>query len=52
MATRNSIEQEGTYRLPEAGLIVFQSRLMLTIPARYEELAVLEQVVDKIKITL
>jgi len=52
MATRNSIEQEGTYRLPEAGLIVLQSRLMLTIPARYEEIAVLEQVVDKIKIAL
>ena len=41
IATQNPIEQEGTYRLPEAQLDRFMFRLFFHWPARQDELAIL-----------
>ena len=46
MATQNPIEQEGTYRLPEAQLDRFLMKVKVDYPSPGEELAVLERMVD------
>ena len=46
MATQNPIEQEGTYRLPEAQLDRFLIKVNVEYPSPAEELAVLERMVD------
>jgi MoxR-like ATPase len=46
MATQNPIEQEGTYRLPEAQLDRFLIKVNVAYPSPAEELAVLERMVD------
>lgn len=43
MATQNPIEQEGTYRLPEAQLDRFLFRIILQYPDATEELAILNR---------
>lgn len=52
MATQNPIEQEGTYRLPEAQLDRFLIKIGVDYPSPVEELAVLERIVDKPEIEL
>jgi len=53
IATQNPIEQEGTYRLPEAQLDRFLMKLNLTYPSRDTELDILKQYKNQIgKITL
>jgi len=42
MATQNPIEQEGTFRLPEAQLDRFLMHVQVEYPSREEELAILE----------
>jgi MoxR-like ATPase len=42
-ATQNPVEYEGTYPLPEAQLDRFLLKVVLPIPAREEELAILER---------
>lgn len=44
MATQNSIEQEGTYPLPEAQLDRFLMHVLVDYPSREEELAILRLV--------
>ncbi len=46
MATQNPIEQEGTYRLPEAQLDRFLLKATVGYPSPAEELMVLERMVD------
>ncbi len=46
MATQNPIEQEGTYRLPEAQLDRFLIKVNVDYPSPAEELSVLERMVD------
>ena len=46
MATQNPIEQEGTYRLPEAQLDRFLLKVNVDYPSPAEELSVLERMVD------
>jgi len=46
MATQNPIEQEGTYRLPEAQLDRFLIKVLVNYPSPAEELAVMERMVD------
>ena len=46
MATQNPIEQEGTYRLPEAQLDRFLIKVNVDYPSPAEELAMLERMVD------
>jgi len=41
MATQNPVEQEGTYRLPEAQLDRFLFKIVVPYPAESEELAIL-----------
>ena len=43
MATQNPIEQEGTYRLPEAQLDRFLFKIMVPYPGEAEELQILSQ---------
>src|SRR4051812_20809785 len=43
LATRNPIEQEGTYPLPEAQLPRFMFQIAVTYPSRDEELAIMKQ---------
>ena len=43
MATQNPIEQEGTYKLPEAQLDRFLVKLMASYPSYEEELIILER---------
>ncbi len=43
MATQNPIEQEGTYRLPEAQLDRFLFRILLHYPSEREELTILQR---------
>lgn len=43
MATQNPIEQEGTYPLPEAQVDRFMLKLIVTYPARDEELFILRR---------
>jgi len=43
MATQNPVEQEGTYRLPEAQLDRFLFKIVVPYPAESEELAILIQ---------
>ena len=47
MATQNPIEQDGTYRLPEAQLDRFLIKVNVDYPEPAEELAVLERMVDE-----
>ncbi|MGH3386850.1 MAG: AAA family ATPase [Nocardioidaceae bacterium] len=42
-ATQNPVEYEGTYQLPEAQLDRFLFKLLVTLPPRDEEIAVLER---------
>ncbi len=44
LATQNPIEQEGTYRLPEAQVDRFMFKLLLTYPSMQEEKAVIQKV--------
>lgn len=46
MATQNPIEQDGTYRLPEAQLDRFLMKVNVDYPKPAEELEVLERMVD------
>jgi MoxR-like ATPase len=46
IATQNPIEQEGTYKLPEAQLDRFLFRLKLTYPTVQQELAILKRFRD------
>ena len=43
MATQNPIEQEGTYRLPEAQLDRFLFKIIVPYPTEEEELAILQR---------
>jgi len=43
LATQNPVEQEGTYRLPEAQLDRFIFKIIVPYPAEVEELAILTQ---------
>jgi MoxR-like ATPase len=43
LATQNPIEQEGTYPLPEAQTDRFMLKLLVTYPAKEEELAILRR---------
>jgi MoxR-like ATPase len=43
LATQNPVEQEGTYRLPEAQLDRFLFKLIVPYPSESEELAILNQ---------
>jgi MoxR-like ATPase len=52
MATQNPIEQEGTYRLPEAQLDRFLIKVKVDYPSPAEELAVLDRMVDNPNIPL
>jgi len=52
MATQNPIEQEGTYRLPEAQLDRFLLKAKVDYPSPAEELVVLERMVDNPDIPL
>jgi len=52
MATQNPIEQEGTYRLPEAQLDRFLIKVKVDYPSPAEELAMLERMVDNPDIPL
>ncbi|PIE04568.1 MAG: ATPase [Spirochaetales bacterium] len=52
MATQNPIEQEGTYRLPEAQLDRFLVKVKVDYPSPAEELMVLERMVDNPHISL
>ncbi len=52
MATQNPIEQEGTYRLPEAQLDRFLIKVKVDYPSPAEELMVLERMVDNPDIPL
>ena len=52
MATQNPIEQEGTYRLPEAQLDRFLLKARVEYPSPAEELTVLERMVDNPEIPL
>ena len=47
MATQNPIEQEGTYRLPEAQTDRFLIKIRVDYPSPGEELSILDRVVDK-----
>ncbi len=44
LATQNPIEQEGTYRLPEAQVDRFMLKVRIDYPTRDEELGILERV--------
>jgi len=44
LATQNPIEQEGTYRLPEAQVDRFLLKVLLAYPSREEELEILRRV--------
>ncbi len=46
LATQNPIEQEGTYKLPEAQLDRFLFRILLSYPSLEEEIAILERFKD------
>lgn len=43
LATQNPVEQEGTYRLPEAQLDRFLFKIVVPYPSEVEELAILNQ---------
>jgi MoxR-like ATPase len=43
LATQNPIEQEGTYRLPEAQLDRFMLKVNVTYPTRYEEETIMDR---------
>lgn len=43
LATQNPIEQEGTYRLPEAQLDRFMLKVIVTYPTRYEEETIMDR---------
>src|SRR3954470_5627616 len=43
LATQNPVEQEGTYRLPEAQLDRFLFKIVVPYPSESEELAILNQ---------
>ena len=43
LATQNPVEQEGTYRLPEAQLDRFMFKILVPYPTEQEELAILTQ---------
>ena len=43
LATQNPIEQEGTYRLPEAQLDRFLFKILVPYPSELEEIAILNQ---------
>ena len=43
LATQNPVEQEGTYRLPEAQLDRFLFKIVVPYPSELEELAILEK---------
>jgi MoxR-like ATPase len=43
MATQNPLEQEGTYRLPEAQLDRFLFKLLVDYPSRDEEIMILDR---------
>ncbi len=49
MATQNPIEQEGTYPLPEAQLDRFMFMVLVSYPARSEELEVLKRTTGELK---
>ncbi len=49
MATQNPVEQEGTYRLPEAQLDRFLFRIKLTYPNRSEEQEILKRYQHSVK---
>ena len=50
MATQNPIEQEGTYRLPEAQLDRFLMKIKLTYPRPSDELAILDRFKNNLKV--
>ncbi len=50
LATQNPIEQEGTYPLPEAQTDRFLFKIRLDYPSFEEELAIVDQYADKMKI--
>jgi len=50
MATQNPIEQEGTYRLPEAQLDRFLMKIKLTYPQPADELAILDRFKNNLKV--
>ena len=52
IATQNPIEQEGTYKLPEAQLDRFLFRVKLTYPELEEEILILNRFRDDFKIDL
>ena len=47
LATQNPIEQEGTYRLPEAQLDRFLMKVVVTYPSFHEEVSILQMVTDE-----
>lgn len=49
MATQNPIEQEGTYRLPEAQLDRFLFKIKLEYPSHQDEIAILKRFKNSIK---
>lgn len=49
IATQNPIEQEGTYRLPEAQLDRFMMKIVLTYPTLEEEINILRRFKDQIQ---
>jgi len=48
LATQNPIEQEGTYRLPEAQLDRFLMKVIVDYPSFEEEVAILKQTSDEV----
>jgi MoxR-like ATPase len=49
MATQNPIEQEGTYRLPEAQVDRFMMMVRVSYPSRSEEREIIERLTDPIE---
>ncbi|MGE0632261.1 MAG: AAA family ATPase [Pseudobdellovibrionaceae bacterium] len=52
LATQNPLEQEGTYPLPEAQMDRFMFKIMVTYPAKNEELEILNRMSKNDKPTL
>ena len=52
MATQNPIEQEGTYKLPEAQLDRFLFRILITYPGYDDEVAILNRFKEKFTVDI
>jgi len=50
LATQNPLEQEGTYPLPEAQLDRFMLKVVVSYPAKQEEMDIIRQQVQSLKI--